>query len=388
MSFRKLQAQKIFDGRRFLDTQQVLITLNDGTIEAIVPVADAGDDVEIVNKIISPGFINCHCHLELSHMKGRIPEKTGLVDFVFKVVTERHHGEEEILQAITDAENEMFQNGIVAVGDICNNALTITQKKKGRLAYYSFIESSGWLPSVAEMRFQRAVDLFKEFQIQHPDFQSSIVPHAPYSVSESLWKCIQPYFQNKTVSIHNQETIFEDEFFFTGTGDFKRMYQLMKIDNSHHKPTNTSSLRSYFQKLEKAKNIILVHNTFTKQEDINFIQQSSPNNQRTTFFCLCINANRYIENALPPVELLRKNNCNIVIGTDSLASNWSLNIADEMKAIKNNFKHISLEEMLGWATLNGAKALEMENKLGSFEKSKRPGIISFDENLDAVKRII
>ena len=68
-----------------------------------------------------------------------VSDKTGLVDFVFKVVTERHHTEEEILQAISDAEDEMIANGIVAVGDICNNALTIPQKQKNRLAYYNFI---------------------------------------------------------------------------------------------------------------------------------------------------------------------------------------------------------------------------------------------------------
>src|ERR1044071_1194266 len=100
MSFRKFQAEKIFDGRKFLDPQQVLITTDGGMIEDIVPVADAGDDIQKLGGILSPGFINCHCHLELSHMKGRIPEKTGLIDFVFKVVTERHHPEEEILTAI------------------------------------------------------------------------------------------------------------------------------------------------------------------------------------------------------------------------------------------------------------------------------------------------
>ena len=61
------------------------------------------------------------------------------------------------------------------------------------------------------MRFERAKNLSKNFQSLHT--HSSIVPHAPYSVSENLWNEIQPYFENKVVSIHNQETAFEDEFF-------------------------------------------------------------------------------------------------------------------------------------------------------------------------------
>jgi cytosine/adenosine deaminase-related metal-dependent hydrolase len=322
-------------------------------------------------------------------MKGRIPEKTGLVDFVFKVVTERHHPEEEILQAIADAEDEMLRNGIVAVGDICNNALTIPQKQKHRIAYYNFIEASGWLPSVSEIRFLRAKELYEQYTLnsQLSTLNCSIVPHAPYSVSENLWQAIQPFFENKVVSIHNQETAFEDEFFLQGTGDFTRMYELMKIDNTHHQPTKRSSLQSYFEKLTKAKNIILVHNTFTKEEDVRFGSQLSTLNSQL-FFCLCINANQYIEDALPPIEMLRQNNCNIVLGTDSLASNWSLNIADEIKMIRKNFPSVPLEEMLQWATLNGAKALQMENDLGSFEKGKRPGVVHFDETLIFSERLL
>lgn len=400
MAFRKFQAEKIFDGRKFLDPQNVLITSENGTIENIVPASEAGDNIQQLEGVISPGFINCHCHLELSHMKGRIPEKTGLVDFVFKVVTERHHPEEEILQAISDAEDEMQKSGIVAVGDICNNAFTIPQKQKARLAYYNFIEASGWLPSVSDIRFGRAKQLFENFKLQTSNSKLAIVPHAPYSVSENLWNAIQPYFEGKVASIHNQETVFEDEFFTHGSGDFIRMYEMMKIDNSHHQPTKRSSLQSYFDKLTNAKNILLVHNTFTKEKDVEYALGVRPtvDRPRSTehgsvledqlFFCVCINANQYIENAVPPIELFRKNNCNIVLGTDSLASNWSLSILDEMKTIRKFFPLIELEELLNWATLNGAKALEMDQILGSFEKGKQPGIVHFDENLSFSEQLI
>lgn len=385
MAYRKLKADRIFDGYRFVN-DHVLITKDDGVIEAVIPSTEAGGDVEVFEGILSPGFINCHCHLELSHMKGLIPEGTGLVDFVFKVVTERHHSEEEILMAIEKAEEEMLQNGIVAVGDICNNTLTVPQKKKNRIKYYNFIEASGWLPSVSKIRVERVRNLSEQFSILHSQF--SIVPHAPYSVSENLWKEIQPYFKNKIVSIHNQETIFEDEFFKEGSGNFNRMYQIMKIDNSHHVPTKRSSLQSYFDKLLKAENAILVHNTFTKQEDLDHIKKLQTTNYKLqTFFCLCVNANQYIENALPPIEMLRKNNCTIVLGTDSLASNRGLNISDEIKTIRRYFQSIPSEEVLQWATSNGAKALKMDNELGSFEKNKKPGINLVDDKTLSVKKL-
>ena len=384
MSYRKLKADKIFDGYKYIHNR-VLIVSKDGLIEDLVPAENAGDDVEFFNGILCPGFINCHCHLELSHMKGLIPEKTGLVDFVFKVVTERHSSHEEILDAIEKAENQMLNSGIVAVGDICNNSLTIHQKQKKGLQYYNFIEASGWLPSVSKTRFERAKNLFDEFSMSNA--QCSIVPHAPYSVSENLWKEIEPYFENRIVTIHNQETAFEDKFFQTGKGDFTRMYELMKIDNTHHQPSKKSSLQSYFTKLEKAKNIILVHNTFTKQEDIDYIKlQTHPDSYRDklqTFICLCVNANKFIEDAFPPIEMFRKNNCTIVLGTDSLASNWSLSIFEEIKTIQKNFPSIPLEEILKWATSNGAKALQLDHKLGSIERGKKPGIVNITERLES-----
>ena len=374
--YRKLRADRIFDGRAFRENH-VLVLRVDGTVEALVPEAEAGSDVETMTGILCPGLVNCHCHLELSHMKGLIPEKTGLVDFVFKVVSERHHSDSAIREAIAQAEDELLRNGTVAVGDICNNNLTLEQKQKGRLGYYNFIESSGWLPSVAEMRMDRARQIYNEYAASQP---ASIVPHAPYSVSEELWREITPYFSNRTVSIHNQETAFEDEFFQYGSGDFLRMYQLMNISNDHHKPTGRSSLLSYFEKLLSAARIILVHNTFTRQQDIDGINTVMAHHPvPPVFFCLCINANLYIENRLPPVELLRSNSCNIVLGTDSLASNWHLSIVEEMRTIRKHFPAIPLVEILGWATLNGARALGMDDRLGSFEPGKKPGVVVLEE---------
>jgi aminodeoxyfutalosine deaminase len=385
MSYRKLKAGRLFDGYSFINNT-VLILSTGGVIQDILSTEDAGDDVETLQGTLVPGFINCHCHLELSHMRALIPEKTGLVDFVFKVVTERHHSEEEILMSINKAEEEMLENGIVAVGDICNNSLTLQQKQRGRLAYYNFIEASGWLPSVSAQRFERAKAVADQLDTLIAPY--SIVPHAPYSVSDNLWMQIQPYFEHKVVSIHNQETPFEDEFFQQGTGDFMRMYQLMNIDNSHHVATNRSSLQSYFEKLQTARNAILVHNTFMQQEDIDYIQLKTQNSRLETFVCLCVNANRYIQDALPPIDMFRKNNCTIVLGTDSLASNWSLDILDEIRSIRKSFPSIPLQELLSWATINGAKALNMHDHLGSLEKGKKPGIVLLDEDTLTAKRII
>jgi cytosine/adenosine deaminase-related metal-dependent hydrolase len=273
----------------------------------------------------------------------------------------------------------MLQNGIIAVGDICNNILTVSQKTKRNLCYYNFIETSGWLPEIASARVERAKNIFDDFEKQ--DLKSSIVPHAPYSVSENLWKEMIPFFSGKTISIHNQESAQEDLFFLEGKGDFTKMFEMMKIDNSFYAAKKKRSIESYFKKLSSAKSVILVHNTFTKQQDLDFINEHA-NKEQLVSFCLCPNANLFIENTLPPVDLFLRNDCQIILGTDSLASNHQLNILEEIKTIVKNFPEMKTETLLKWATINGAKALQMENEIGSFEKRKKPGIILIENVVD------
>ena len=184
MSYQKFQPTQLFTGAELLGPDHVLITDEQGKVEEILFANDAGEDIQQLDGLLTPGFINCHCHLELSHMRGLIPERTGLVDFVFKVVNERHFPEEEILDAIAKAEDEMLANGIVAVGDICNNTHTLQQKQKQNLAYYNFIEVSGWLPSVAQLRFERSMrfyDSFKQLQTPNPKPQTSLFLQSPKS---------------------------------------------------------------------------------------------------------------------------------------------------------------------------------------------------------------
>jgi len=147
------------------------------------------------------------------------------------------------LAAISAAEAEMVKNGIVAVGDICNNNLTIAQKQEGNLYYRNFIEASGFPPVVAETRFQRSVDLYDTYSKVLP--ANAIVPHAPYSVSPELFGKINAFPNNGLLTIHNQEIPDENELFENGKGDFLRMYDKMNIDISFFKPSGRSSLQTY-----------------------------------------------------------------------------------------------------------------------------------------------
>lgn len=385
MSYLKFKGDYLFTGYEMVGGDRVLVSDERGVIQDIIPVAEAGENVQHLKGILSPGFINCHCHLELSHLRSLIPEKTGLVDFVFNVVTSRELAEERIDDAMARAEDEMIAGGIVAVGDICNNALSLRQKQKHRISYYNFIEVTGWSPTVAASRFEHSLSIYQEFGKTFPDDQLSVAPHAPYSVSDALWQLIQPYFNKKTTTIHNQETWSEDEFFLAGKGDLLRMYSLMHIDNSFFKPTGKGSLPSILHKLQPAKNVLFVHNTFTTKESVQFLKKEwerpgKEEDHPQAFICTCPNANLYIEDSLPPLDLFVEEGLNVAIGTDSLASNHGLDILAEIKTLLRHFPKIPQVQVLQWATINGASALQMDKTFGSFEPGKTPGIILIEKN--------
>ena len=367
--YQKFQATQIFTGTELLEDQLVLITQKDGTIEALVGIEEAGEDIQSFEGILTPGLINTHCHLELSHMKGIIPAHTGLQEFVKQIVGLRKAEESIIQEAISAAENEMCNNGIVAVGDISNTIDTLAQKEKQKLAYYNFIEIYDLDPSRAPEKIKAGIAI--QAQFQDKGLLASVVPHAPYSCTFALLKLLATYFGSHTITMHNQETLDENNFFENKTGSFLGMYERTKVSLDFFHATGLSSIQSVLPKLKTAKATILVHNSFTSAADIKAVQKEMPN----TFWCLCPNANQYIEQTMPPIELLRSNGANIVIGTDSYASNWTLNILDELKTIQQHHPTIPLAEMLSWSTLNGARALQMEAQLGSFEKGKKPGVI-------------
>lgn len=387
--YQKFSATQLFTGTELLQDQLVLITTKDGTVEAIVGIEDAGDNIQSFDGILTPGFINAHCHLELSHMKGMIPAHTGLQEFVKKIVSLRKVEPDAIQEAIVNAENEMMANGIIAIGDISNTLDTLAQKAKHNLAYYTFVELYDLDPTRAGDKLNAGIEIQKTFE--QNCVRASLVPHAPYSVSNDLWKLLSTHFGAHTISMHNQETPDENDFFRTKTGSFLGMYERTKVSLDFFEPTGLSSLQSVLPIFKNANTSILVHNSFTNANDIASVKKQMPN----TFWCLCPNANQYIEQTMPPIELLRTGAANIIVGTDSYASNWSLNILDELKTIQQHHPQIPLEEMLGWATINGARALQMEKHLGSFETGKKPGIVLIEnifgaQNLNAAssKRIL
>ncbi len=371
----KLTADDIFDGQRFLGPDRVLILEDDGTVSAIVPRSWAGEDVRKIDGWLCPGFINTHCHLELSHMKGVVPEGTGLPAFLTTVMERRQPATPDILEeAILDAAEEMRQEGIVAVGDICNTTATLSAKQQSPIYWHSFIECMGFIDKVAHQRLEQSLTVYGRFAAD--GLPCSLVPHAPYSVSSTLFQLLGSIENNTPLTIHNQECADEDALFQNGNGAFLEFYRHFGMDISGFSPSGKSSLQTYLPYFPHADKLLLVHNTYTTMADIHFAQEGAA----SIYWCLCPNANAYIEKRLPDIPTFLRAEGRITLGTDSLASNHRLSLWSEISTIRKYYPEIPLAALLQWATYNGAEALGISGVYGSFEKGKRPGIVQIQDD--------
>jgi aminodeoxyfutalosine deaminase len=360
LSLQKIHAKQLHNGYQFLPDYSVLI-IHNNKVEAIVPLDAAGDDVLYVDGIVCPGFVNAHCHLELSYLYQQIPQQSGMVNFLLDVMQKRNTANELLTEAIEKAEQQMIENGIVAVGDICNTTNTIFQKTKNNLYYKNFIEISGFVPQTATQRMEQGVVLANRFLQQQ--LNVTIVPHAPYSVSADLMQHIYNY-NSANISLHYLESDAELLFLQNATGDFQNLFNSLQVNIDFYSGFQT--VEKYNLSLPKFENPMFVHNVNLDQHIIHTLKTKFTN----PHFCICPNANLYIGNALPPLQLMIDNNVNICIGTDSLASNTALDIKAEIKTIQQHNPNIAIETIIQWATSNGAKALGIENQFGSFEIGK------------------
>lgn len=324
---------------------------------------------------LTPGFVNTHCHLELSHLKGKLNEKTGLDGFIEELSALRNASEKSVKHSAQEADLVMYLSGCAVVGDIANGSSSFDIKKKSKITYHTFVERFGLAESAAKTSFDQGLENLRT--LKELGLSGSLSPHAPYSVSEKLFDLILNHClkTNSVMSIHHQESDSENELFMFGSGPMRARFKKMGISDSGFKPKGSTSAQWLGKKLTSKQKVLLVHNTFSRDEDIMALLSAS----KDVFFCLCPKANWFISHQLPDIKLISSKTQNITLGTDSLASNDKLDMLDEMRLIQNQIPEIKLDTLLKWACLNGAKALDLDDTFGSFEKNKTPGIVHLSQ---------
>jgi cytosine/adenosine deaminase-related metal-dependent hydrolase len=328
-------------------------------------------DFEVFEGYLVPGFVNAHCHLELSHLKNKVDTHTGLVDFVIAVQQFRNTDLAEVESAMRLAENEMIENGIVAVGDISNTSNSFNLKKENNIYYHTFLEALGFTSSRSEAVMTQILQL--KSQISDLNLIASISPHAPYSVSRELFQKLAAQ-QESVYTLHHLESLEEIMFLKEKVGDFLKLYNFFNSNIDEFLPEEKSATKYWLNNFNIEK-LILVHNTFLSDDAYELISERIKN----VYWCLCPNANLYIENRLPNIPALISKGAKICIGTDSLASNHQLNILSEIHTIKKHYPEISTEYLLQCASINGAEALGIEKEFGKFHIGKKNRVLRIFE---------
>jgi cytosine/adenosine deaminase-related metal-dependent hydrolase len=262
----------------------------------------------------------------------------------------------------------MYREGIELCADICNSSISFNIKKKSLIRYLNLLEVFGIDPGKANHRLD---EILKISEIACDlNLSYSIVPHSVYSTSLPLLKLLRRISENnKVTSIHFMETEGEKTFLENHSGPVMDSFR-----NSGLIPPTIETVKNHadavLNEITPSGNLILVHNTYTDRETIRLVKK-----RKNLYWCLCPNSNIYIENQIPPLNLFMEEGCEIVIGTDSLASNNKLSILEEIKTLQLNFPFVPIENLVLWSTYNGAKALGEQERYGKIERGKKPGLI-------------
>lgn len=339
-----------------LERNIVVEVAEDGTIIDVHRVSnlDSCASVEFFPGILIPGMVNAHCHLELSYLHGAIAEGGGFATFAREIGRVRgNFSDEERRHAASVADARMWEEGVEAVADIANDELVMDIKDKSKIEYHTFFELFG----LCNDNISTLQDTASRHNLSYA------TPHSTYSVQDTPFKRLCNSAPG--ISLHFLESDDETAL-YTHQGSLWEWYQRMgwECDFLHY----GSPTERVVQSMPSDKRLLLVHGTRTTKEDVSRIDDHMADNAT---WVLCPESNRYISRLTPPIAMLRNMGANIAIGTDSLASARSLSMIENLRMLDN----IPLNELLCYATINGAKALGIDDIKGSITQGKRPGLV-------------
>ncbi len=373
MSIRRITAKYVYT----LDSEPI----KNGYVEyddvdgTVVGVGSCVDGEEIGEGALVPGFVNAHCHVELSHLHGKFSKGTGMAGFIDQINELRDWAGRDVKVELTRRwMDKMWADGVSAMADISNDDSSFEVKKEHPMYTRTFLEVFGSEPEMCEGVMKEVADL--KTIADSCGIDAAPTPHSCYTMSPQLLSASAAAgLESGFLSYHSQESQEEEDLLRSGSG---AMYENRKRSGMSTPPvTGESSLKYFLDRLAAVEDapydehILLVHNVCLEQEDIDAVKRV----MRNPYFAICPLSNIFIHNALPPIGLMRENGLDVALGTDSLSSNDDLDIVKELVCLHENFPEVSMAEMLTWACLNGAKFLKKEDVLGSLTVGKRPGVV-------------
>ena len=382
MSVRAIHADAVITGDGAALSDGAVVVASDGTVRAVGPASEllpkhAGIAIDRVRGVIFPGLVNAHTHIELSAYRGKVAGGRGFVDWVDRFIgtrAETPRDDEE--HAIADAIRDLDAYATAAVGDVTNTLAAVGPLARAGIAGCVFHEVFGIDRTQVMARVNGLKGELEEKLGAWPtyDLTYAPAPHTLYTTHPDAVRLLLANARNYGTrsSLHFAEHPAERRAIEEGDGPMVDWVETrVRVPRAAHFWPKVPLVEYAASVDALAPHVLLIHLTCARENEMARIKESGAP------VVLCPRSNLYIEAKLPPVLALRAAGIEAALGTDSLASNASLDVLAEARALADRFSSVPARELVQMATWNGARALGRE-ELGRIAKGARPGIAAID----------
>jgi cytosine/adenosine deaminase-related metal-dependent hydrolase len=334
----------------------------------------AGASVETVRGVLLPGLVNAHAHVELSALRGKVQGGAGFVPWVERMIAQRAaEPPEEDDDAIERAATELEAFGTVAIGEVTNTLAAVKALAGHGIGGIVFHEVFGLDRAQALARISK---LERDAAAPHsgvpaPDFAYAPAPHTVYTTHPDAVRAILKKVRDHGVrtTVHLAEHAAERTFLEKGSGPFFDFATRMRFPVEGFPIPGQGPVQVAAELGLLGPDVVLVHLTDARPDELDRVAKSGAP------VVLCPRSNLFIEVKLPPLGEMLRAGIVPALGTDSLASNLSLDLLAEAKALGDRFPAVPKATLLRMATAAGADAMGRAD-LGRIARGKRPGILA------------
>jgi len=366
------------------------ITIEDGRIIAMKP-CDAGVSPEsheihdLGNVALLPGLVNAHVHLDFSDLSAPLGHQgVGFTDWIRCVMQSRQNNStekncssqknsrEQIAPHRTSHErglNESFRNAVRVLGDIAQPNWPADVYSASPLSGVVFQE----LIAPTAERVAAAMELaHAHLQRKSANWQPGLSPHAPYSVHPKLLEAIIALSaaEKLPVAMHLAESNEEIELLQHGTGPLRGFLEDLGAWNPELTRQGSRPL-DYLHRLAAAHRALIVHGNYLNDEEIAFIAAHAAR----MAIVYCPRTHDWFAHQDYPLEKMLAAGVTVALGTDGRGSAPDLSLWAEMKHVIQKHPGIEPRRVLQMGTRNGAKALGLEQNIGTLEPGKRADLV-------------
>ncbi len=328
--------------------------------------------VDLKDRLIMPGLINLHAHLELSWLKNLIGEKPVFFEWVMTLVELRKKENAAIAaESAAAGLRESIKTGTTCIADTSSRETSLPYLIKSGIRAMVYLEVLGMDERHANTIMKLLQDRLKGLDTLPDRIMAGLSPHAPYSVSSKLISMLSNLSSTNrlSLSVHISETI--DEYLYIQGKPSAIDRYMKKFGWDALKPNRGRSSVSFLNKHKLLNNCIAVHSVHVDKRDMALLKSAGAS------VAHCPRSNHFLNAGLAPVGEMLDAGINVGIGTDSLASNLDLNMWNEMR-FAYLVNKLPARKVIEMATINGANALGIGKVTGSLEPGKDADIIAID----------